>query len=85
MQVAVASVKRGLNANPSASKKLIEHCTSLTGMLTNSLRGVAGSVRAFVITGVALVIALVADIVVSCVWVRVIWAMDQVCNDPAYR
>jgi hypothetical protein len=42
-----------LKRKPSASKNVIERCTSLTGMLTNSLCGVAGVVPAFVIVGAA--------------------------------
>jgi hypothetical protein len=52
MQVALASVNCGLKVNPSASKKSIERCRSLTGMLTNSLRGVVGVVPVFRILGV---------------------------------
>jgi hypothetical protein len=40
-----------LKVKPSSSKKMIERCTSLTGMLTNSLRGVRGVVPALRMVG----------------------------------
>src|SRR5215207_7168397 len=46
--VAVASVNCALKVKPSASKKSIERWRSFTGMLTNSLRGVAGLVPTLV-------------------------------------
>src|SRR5215207_8522681 len=49
--VAVASVNCALKVKPSASKKSIERWRSFTGMLTNSLRGVAGLVPTLVSLG----------------------------------
>ena len=51
MQVAVASVNCGLKLKPSVSKKSMERCKSLTGMLTNSLCGVVGLLPAFLMVG----------------------------------
>ena len=51
VKTAVASVNCALKVKPSASKKSIERWRSLTGMLTNSLRGVAGLVPTLVSFG----------------------------------